>query len=677
MQNNSNSQSYQNLSNKSIKSQLNLPIYKYENEIVKIVKESKNNITILIGETGSGKTTQVPQILYKHFKNSICVTQPRRVAAISVALRVAQESNCPVGSLVGYAVRFDEKYSTNTKIKYVTDGMLLRECILDPMLSKYNIIILDEAHERSVNSDTLLALIKNLLNSRKDLKLVVMSATLDIKKFSEYLNTTDVIMIKGRSFPIEVYNVLDNQKSYIDSALSTILQIHMNDEEEYKEGDILVFLPGQEDIEDLQELLIQKLEKIPGRKDYEIFPLFSALPNQEQMRIFYPIKDKRKIILATNIAETSITIKGIKFVIDSGYFKIRNYIHKSSIDTLKVEKISKNSAIQRAGRAGRESAGKCFRLYTEKEFDESESFNLPEILRINLRNLVLNLKAIGLDDISNFDFIDRPEKDNFSKAYDELVSFKALNRQDLKLTETGKQMSILPVEPTYALILINSLQKEFLPVKEEILTIISLLQTDNIFYTPSIIKEKVEKIREKFTHQTSDHLTLLNVYNQWKENSNGNGNKNFAKDHFLNDKALRKADDVKKQLRNYLNKINKNRNEEEEKNLMMEEMLNKIENFNKSNMDNEASKKEELIVKCLLTGYFGNIAKYSSDNYFTTIKEKHLCKIHPTSILIKNPKLGKFYEYVIYNDVIVTNKQYLKTCTLVREELVRKYLNKN
>ena len=235
-------------------------------------------------------------------------------------------------------------------------------------------------------------------------------------------------------------------------------------------------------------------------------------------------------------------------------------------------------------------------------------------------------------------------------------------------------MSILPVEPTFALILINSLHKEYVTVKDEILTIIALLQTDNIFYTPSVIKEKVEKIREKFTHQTSDHLTLLNVYNQWKENRDSN--KHFTKDHFLNDKALKKAEDVKKQLKNYLNKIDKEKNVEEENNLRIEEMLAKVENTN-NDKSNEASKKEELIIKCLLTGYFSNIAKYYSDNYFNTIKDKHLCKIHPTSILIRNPKLGKFYEYIIYNDVIVTNKQYLKCCTLVREELVRKYLNKN
>ena len=339
------------------------------------------------------------------------------------------------------------------------------------------------------------------------------------------------------------------------------------------------------------------------------------------------------------------------------------------MDTLTVAKTSRNSAVQRAGRAGRESAGKCFRLYTEKEYENFEEFNLPEILRINLKNLILNLKAIGIEDLSEFDFIDRPEKESLAKGYEELVLFNAISRQDLKLTEIGKNMSILPVEPLYALILINSLEKEYFTVRDEILSIISVLQTDNIFYTPSVIKEKVEKIREKFTHQTSDHLTLLNVFKQWSENKESN--KIFAKEHFLNEKALRKALDVKKQLRNYLNKISP-KNETDEQNLFMEEQLRLIENKN----ENYLGKKEELIIKCLLTGYFSNIAKYSSDNYFSTIKDKHLCKIHPTSILIKNPKLGKYFEYVFYNEVIVTNKQYLKSCTLVREELIKKYLNK-
>jgi HrpA-like RNA helicase len=394
--------------------------------------------------------------------------------------------------------------------------------------------------------------------------------------------------------------------------------------------------------------------------------MFSALPNQEQMRVFYPLRDKRKIILATNIAETSITIKNIKYVIDCGYFKMRNYIPKNGIDTLKITKISKNSAVQRAGRAGRESKGKCFRIYTEKEFEELEEFNKPEIMRINLRNILLDLKAIGIEDLEIFDYIDKPEKEYYSKAYEDLVTYGALNRLNLTLTDVGRKLSVLPVEPLMGLILINSLEKDFASVREDVLTIVSLLQTDNIFYTPSVIKEKVEKIREKFIHPTSDHITLLNVFNQWKENKENA--QTFAKEHFLNDKALRKADDVKKQLKGYLAKLS-NINHEEEENMRMEEIISKIENNN-----SEVSVKEELIIKCLLTGYFTNLARYSSDNHFVTVKEKNLCKIHPTSILIKNPKLGRTMQMLFFNDVIITNKQYLKTCTLVREELVKKYL---
>ncbi len=722
------------ISKKNGKSQTRLPVYNYESEIINSVFNSDNPITLIIGETGCGKTTQIPQIIYNHTigkttnnnnknnsgnvfndntpkyaRTNICITQPRRVAAISVALRVSQEMQVPIGSTVGYAVRFDEKYSANTRIKFVTDGMLLRECIIDRQLSKYKVLILDEAHERSLNSDTLLGLIKALLTrERKDIKLVVMSATLDIKKFSSYLNTSNVLMIKGRSFPIEVYNSIEAQKSYIDAALTTILQIHMNEEEEYKSGDILVFLPGQEDIEDLQEMLLQKQRQIEESSDiyennsniannsnnsnnsnisnkippYEILPIFSALPNQEQMKVFLPLKDKRKIILATNIAETSITIKGIKFVVDAGYCKMRNYLYKSSLDTLKVSQISKNSAVQRAGRAGREQKGKCFRLYTEDEFKKLEDFNPPEILRVNLRNLILDLKAIGVENISTFNLIDKPSEGHITKACDELVIYKALSSKDYSLTETGRKMSTLPVDPIFGLILINSLEKEYELVRDGILTIISLLQTDNIFYTPSVIKEKVEKIREKFIHPSSDHLTLLNVFNQWKENR-GN-NRNFAKDHFLNEKSLKKANDIKKQLKNYLNKIT---GESDDEILMrmgeskIEEMLEKIETgkgkMGMSEVNSAlSSKREDLIVKCLLTGYFSNIAKYDSDNYFATLKEKTLCKVHPTSILIKNPKLGKTIEYLIYSEVIVTNRQYLKMCTLVRYELLQKYLSR-
>jgi len=396
------------------------------------------------------------------------------------------------------------------------------------------------------------------------------------------------------------------------------------------------------------------------------------------MRVFQPIKDKRKIILATNIAETSITIRNVKFVIDSGYCKMRNYLCKTSLDTLKITKISKNSAIQRAGRAGRESRGKCFRLYTENEFDAMESFNPPEILRVNLRNLVLNLKAIGVENINDFDSIDKPNNENIIKACDELVIFKALNKYDYSLTEIGKKMCVLPVDPIYSLILINSLGAEFSLVREDILTIVSLLQTDNIFYTPSVIKEKVEKIREKFTHPSSDHLTLLNIFNQWKENRNVN--QNFARDHFLNDKSLKKADDIRRQLKGYLSKLGGDVIEQQENDANdandIEAFLERIDNKGSNlNLNNEMSKKEDLIVQCLLTGYFTNIAKYDSDNYFMTLKDKTLCKVHPTSILIKNPKLGKVFEYLIYTEIIVTNRQYFKSCTLVKHEFVKKYLN--
>jgi HrpA-like RNA helicase len=233
--------------------------------------------------------------------------------------------------------------------------------------------------------------------------------------------------------------------------LITILQIHISDEDDgYKNGDILVFLPGQEDIEDLHELLLQRLEKVSNK--YEIYPLYSAMPNQEQMKIFQP-SDKRKIILATNIAETSITIKNIKYVVDTGYCKMRNYISKTGVDTLQVSKISKNSAIQRAGRAGRESRGKCFRLYTENEFSELTEFTAPEIQRVNLKNLVLQLKSIGIEDPVDFDYIDKPSKDSFNKAYEELMKFGALDFT-FNLTDLGKKMSVLPVEPIYAKILI-------------------------------------------------------------------------------------------------------------------------------------------------------------------------------------------------------------------------------
>ena len=701
--------------NHNLKAQiLNLPIYKNKEELINLLKSPELNVIIIMGETGSGKTTQVPKIIYENFplnnNRMICITQPRRIAAISISERVAEELDSKIGDIVGYSVRFKEKMSKKTKIKFVTDGMLVRECILDKNLEKYNYIILDEIHERSIHTDILMMICKDLLmNKRKhDLKLIIMSATLDPKKYMEYFYTKALIKVQGRKFPIKVYNISEEKEEnnnlsknnlikdkesdyydliskYIDRCLNCILQIVLSEKEEEKTGDILVFLPGQEDIEDLQELLKSKKEEInnelPNNNiEFKVLPLYGSLPSNQQLKIFRPLKNKkgktiRKIILATNIAETSLTIKNIKYIIDSGFFKMRKFYPKLNIDTLKVTQISKNSALQRTGRAGRESAGICYRLYTQEEYKNFNEQTEPEILRINLRNISLQLFSIGYSNFNEINFIDKPPMDNFSNAFDDLISYGALDKENKIITSLGKKMAILPMDPIYSLILINSLDNKYHDVFDDIVSIISVLQSDNIYYNPNNLREKIEKIREKYLDPISDHLSLKNIFNEYKKSNN---KEKFCKENFLNDKALAKSMEIYKQIKSYLEKIFMDEFNKKEINNQIQEKIEEIDKYldkikNKENNED----KNELIIDCLLRGYFNNIAKYSNDNFFETLKGNQLCKIHPTSVLIRKPKLGKQYGYLIFNEMIITSKKYIKCCTLITPQQADKYISKN
>ena len=701
--------------NHNLKAQiLNLPIYKNKEELINLLKSPELNVIIIMGETGSGKTTQVPKIIYENFQlnnnRMICITQPRRIAAISISERVAEELDSKIGDIVGYSVRFKEKMSKKTKIKFVTDGMLVRECILDKNLEKYNYIILDEIHERSIHTDILMMICKDLLmNKRKhDLKLIIMSATLDPKKYMEYFYTKALIKVQGRKFPIKVYNISEEKEEnnnlsknnlikdkesdyydliskYIDRCLNCILQIVLSEKEEDKTGDILVFLPGQEDIEDLQELLKSKKEEInnelPNNNiEFKVLPLYGSLPSNQQLKIFRPLKNKkgktiRKIILATNIAETSLTIKNIKYIIDSGFFKMRKFYPKLNIDTLKVTQISKNSALQRTGRAGRESAGICYRLYTQEEYKNFNEQTEPEILRINLRNISLQLFSIGYSNFNEINFIDKPPMDNFSNAFDDLISYGALDKENKIITSLGKKMAILPMDPIYSLILINSFDNKYHDVFDDIVSIISVLQSDNIYYNPNNLREKIEKIREKYLDPISDHLSLKNIFNEYKKSNN---KEKFCKENFLNDKALAKSMEIYKQIKSYLEKIFMDEFNKKEINNQIQEKIEEIDKYldkikNKENNED----KNELIIDCLLRGYFNNIAKYSNDNFFETLKGNQLCKIHPTSVLIRKPKLGKQYGYLIFNEMIITSKKYIKCCTLITPQQADKYISKN
>ncbi|KAL7670974.1 hypothetical protein ACOME3_005889 [Neoechinorhynchus agilis] len=403
-----------------------LPIYKLKEQLLKAIES--NQILIVIGETGSGKTTQITQYMaevgYTTLGRIGC-TQPRRVAAMSVAKRVAEEFGCRLGTEVGYTIRFEDCTSSETKIKYMTDGMLLRECLIDPLLKSYGVIMLDEAHERTIHTDVLFGLLKEAIQKRENLKLIVTSATLDAVKFSEYFFKAPIFTIPGRTFPVELLYTKEPETDYLDAALITVMQIHLTE----PAGDILLFLTGQEEIDTACEVLFARMKSLgPEVPELIILPVYSSLPSEMQTRIFEPTpRGKRKVVIATNIAETSLTIDGIFYVVDPGFVKQKVYNPKTGMDSLVVTPISQAQAKQRAGRAGRTGPGKCYRLYTERAYrDEMLATTVPEIQRTNLASTVLSLKAMGINDLLSFDFMDPPSLDSLVMAMEQLHALNAL-----------------------------------------------------------------------------------------------------------------------------------------------------------------------------------------------------------------------------------------------------------
>ncbi|XP_044491451.1 probable pre-mRNA-splicing factor ATP-dependent RNA helicase DEAH2 isoform X2 [Mangifera indica] len=445
-----------------------LPVWHQKEEFLHVLKP--NQVLILVGETGSGKTTQIPQFVLeavdmetpdKRRKMMVACTQPRRVAAMSVSRRVAEEMDVAIGEEVGYSIRFEDCSSARTVLKYLTDGMLLREAMTDPLLERYKVIILDEAHERTLATDVLFGLLKEVLKNRPDLKLVVMSATLEAEKFQGYFNGAPLMKVPGRLHPVEIFYTQEPERDYLEAAIRTVVQIHMCE----PPGDILVFLTGEEEIEDACRKISKEIANLGDQVGpVKAVPLYSTLPPAMQQKIFEPapppLKEGgppgRKIVVSTNIAETSLTIDGIVYVIDPGFAKQKVYNPRVRVESLLVSPISKASAHQRTGRAGRTQPGKCFRLYTEKSFsNDLQPQTYPEILRSNLANTVLTLKKLGIDDLVHFDFMDPPAPETLMRAL-EVLNYLAALDDDGNLTELGEKMSEFPLDPQMSKMLVES-----------------------------------------------------------------------------------------------------------------------------------------------------------------------------------------------------------------------------
>lgn len=604
-----------------------LPIYKLKDELLKAIND--NQILIVVGETGSGKTTQLTQYIAESgycARGKIGCTQPRRVAAMSVAKRVAEEYGCLLGQEVGYTIRFEDCTSPETIIKYMTDGFLLREALTDPEMGMYSCIMLDEAHERTISTDVLFGLLKKAVKLRPELKLIVTSATLDAVKFSEYFFEAPIFTIPGRTFPVEMLYTREPETDYLDASLITIMQIHLNE----PPGDVLLFLTGQEEIDTACEVLFERMKSLgPEVPELIILPVYSALPSEMQSRIFDPAPPgSRKVVIATNIAETSLTIDGIYYVVDPGFVKQMVYNSKTGMDALVVTPISQAQAKQRAGRAGRTGPGKCYRLYTERAYrDEMLATPVPEIQRTNLADTVLKLKAMGINDLLHFDFMDAPPVEAMIHALELLHTLSALDDEGL-LTRLGRRMAEFPLEPNLSKMLIMSVN---LQCSEEILTIVSMLSVQNVFYRPKEKQATADQKKAKFNQPEGDHLTLLAVYNAWKNNKFSSA---WCYENFVQMRTLKRAQDVRKQLLG----------------IMDRHRLDVV----------SCGKATTRVQKTICSGFFRNAAKKDPQEGYRTLVDSQMVAIHPSSALFHRQP-----EWVVYHEVVQTTKEYMREVTAI------------
>ncbi|MFQ5937345.1 MAG: ATP-dependent RNA helicase HrpA, partial [Acidiferrobacterales bacterium] len=489
-----------------------LPVVARRDDIAEAI--AVNPVVVVCGETGSGKTTQLPQIclaLGRGIDGMIGHTQPRRIAARTVATRIAEELGSEVGRAVGYQVRFQDRVSPNTYIKVMTDGILLAETQTDRWLERYDTLIIDEAHERGLNIDFLLGYVKQLLRRRRDLRLVITSATIDPRRLAEHFNNAPIVEVSGRTYPVEVrYRPLsaadeDEREHGLQQAiLDAVDELCAIDK-----GDVLVFLSGEREIRETAEALRKH-----HPADSEVLPLYARLSAVEQNKVFQP-HSKRRIVLATNVAETSLTVPGIRYVVDSGYARISRYSPRTKVQRLPIETISRASADQRKGRCGRLSAGVCMRLYSEEDYESRPQFTEPEILRTNLAGVILQMQALGLGEIEQFPFVDHPDTKLVKDGLRLLLELGALDA-DNKLTAIGRQLAKLPVDPRIGRLVLAARDEGCL---NEVLTIASVLSVQDPRERPLEASDRADERHRQFVDERSDFVSLLNLWRLFEERS--------------------------------------------------------------------------------------------------------------------------------------------------------------
>lgn len=619
-----------------------LPVYAYRQQLLEAV--AANQFLVVVGETGSGKTTQLPQYLHEAGYTSggrmVGCTQPRQVAATLVALRVADEVGCAVGSTVGYAIRFDNRSGKDTVIKYMTDGMLLREFLADPLLLRYLVLMVDEAHERTLHTDILLGLIKGIAKQRPELRVVVALATMNAAKFSTYFNDAPVFTVPGRRFPVAISYTKQPEANYLHAAITTVFQVHARE----PPGDVLVFLTGQEEIESMAQSLAEACAKMgDSGSRLVVAPIYANLPPELQKRIFDPTPPGcRKVVLATNIAETSITIDGIVYVVDCGLVKENTYNPNSGMELLTVGPCSQALADQRAGRAGRVAAGKCFRLYTKWAFHHDlPELPTPEILRTNLASVVLLLLLLGVSNLIRFDFMDLPLSSALILAFKLLYALGALTGKG-QLTKTGRMMAELPIDPMMAKLVIHA--KQYGAVLAMVLVAAIVGELLLLFYRPKDKREQADRARDLFKQPGGDHLMLLEVWDRFEQ---AEFLQRWCREHFLQYKSLIRAKNVRLQLVRLCQRLG-----------IWEEHGSGV----------EGEQRRTAVAKLITAGYFAHCAKLSRLGLYQSVKRQQPVFLHPSSTLFRTKPPPKM---VLYHELVLTSKEYMRTCLVVEHRWLR------
>jgi ATP-dependent RNA helicase DDX35 len=568
-----------------------------------------------------------------------------------------------LGQEVGYSIRFEDVTSAKTRIKFLTDGLLLREMLVDPLLKRYSVIMVDEAHERSVSSDILLSLLKKILSKRPDLRVVVSSATIEAEKFLDFFradvdekangesikNFGHIISIEGRMHPVEVQYCIESVPDYVEKAVQTVMDIHTTEDK----GDILLFLTGREEIDAAIDMLGDRIADLnPNAQRLEPLPLYAGLPTDQQMYIFQPAAENtRKVIVSTNIAEASVTIDGIVYVIDCGFVKLRNYDSQLGIERLNVVPISRASATQRAGRAGRTRPGKCFRLYTESAFNNLlPETTFPEIQRSNLAPVILQLMNLGIQNVVRFDYLSPPPSDLVIRAMDTLYSLGAIDSNARLTKPLGSRMAELPLEPMLAKALLSAPSFGCL---SEMLTIAAMLTLQGTTFVSHDGNKKVEdKAKRRFAVEEGDHITLYNVYEAFV--SHGKKDAQWCRENSLNFKALVKAMSVRKQLKHHLERLG-----------LVEGSVLSGPNASKVG----TMPISERVRRCLTTGFFAHAARMKADGTFVTPKGETTLWVHPSSMFFHRKA-----DWVIYHEIMETRgKIYIRDLTTIEMDWLTEY----